>query len=109
MDSESTMDVDDVKAEKNETKLPFSIENLLADKFHKENSNDFSNDASPSTSAVNSDVRGNFISDVTDHLDSDDDDRHSSNSSENVDVESSTVGDAQEFLDIKSTDYSQSG
>ncbi|XP_026741997.1 homeobox protein ceh-30-like [Trichoplusia ni] len=109
MDSESTMDVEEIKAEKNETKLPFSIENLLADKFQKENPNNYSNDVSPSTSAVNSDVRSNFISDVTENLDSDDDDRHSSNSSENVDVESSTVGDAQEYLDIKSTDYSQSG
>lgn len=106
--SESTMDVEEIKTEKSETKLPFSIENLLADKFEKR-SNDFSNDANASTSGVICDLKSNFTSDVTDAIDSDDDDRASSDSSENVDVESSTVGDAQEFLDLKSTDYGQSG
>ena len=106
--TESTMDVEEIKTEKSETKLPFSIENLLADKFEK-SSNDFSNNANASTSGVTCDLKNNFNSDVTDAIDSDDDDRVSSDSSENVDVESSTVGDAQEFLDLKSSDYGQSG
>lgn len=111
--TESTMDVEEIKTEKNETKLPFSIENLLADKFEKQNCNDFTaSDANASTSGVNCGLKNNFISDVTENNDSDDDDDvddRASNSSENVDVESSTVGDAQEYLDIKSADYGQSG
>ncbi|XP_075988445.1 uncharacterized protein LOC142984592 [Anticarsia gemmatalis] len=100
----SSMEVDEIKIEKSEAKLPFSIENLLADKFEKcSNVNE-----EASTSAVICDLKSNFASDVTDNNDSDDDDR-CSNSSENVDVESSTVGDAQEFLDVKSSDYGQSG
>ncbi|XP_049699111.2 homeobox protein ceh-19 [Helicoverpa armigera] len=105
MDPSETMDVDEIKTEKSETKLPFSIENLLADKFEKQT--DFVNEANASTSGVNCELKSSFVSDVTENIDSDDD--ASSNSSENVDVESSTVGDAQEFLDIKSTDYQQSG
>lgn len=99
----SAMEVEEIKTEKNETKLPFSIENLLADKFEKCTPN-----SEASTSAVMCDLKTKFTSDVTDNIESDDDDR-CSNSSENVDVESSTVGDAQEFLDVKSTDYGQSG
>ncbi|CAB3261969.1 unnamed protein product [Arctia plantaginis] len=99
----STMEVDEIKSERHDVKLPFSIDNLLADKFEKCNSND----CEASTSAVISDLKSNFISDVSDNVDSDDD--RCSNSSENVDVESSTVGDAQEFLDAKTADYGQSG
>ncbi|CAB3241780.1 unnamed protein product [Arctia plantaginis] len=99
----STMEVDEIKSERHDVKLPFSIDNLLADKFEKCNSND----CEASTSAVISDLKSNFISDVSDNVDSDDD--RCSNSSENVDVESSTVGDAQEFHDAKTADYGQSG
>ncbi|KAJ8707098.1 hypothetical protein PYW08_011232 [Mythimna loreyi] len=105
--SESTMDVEEIKTEKSETKLPFSIENLLADKFEKQNF-ELSNDANASTSGVTCDLKSSFASDVADNVESDDDGA-SSNSSENVDVESSTVGDPQEFLDLKSSDYGQSG
>ncbi|CAH1642941.1 unnamed protein product [Spodoptera littoralis] len=106
--TDSTMEVDEIKTEKSENKLPFSIENLLADKFERQCFNEFSDNANASTSGVTSDLKSNYVSDVPENIDSDDDDRVSSDSSENVDVESSTVGDAQEFLDMKSTDYSQS-
>lgn len=99
----SIMEVDEIKSERHDAKLPFSIDNLLADKFKECKSND----CEPSTSAVISDLKSNFTGEVTDNVDSDDD--RCSNSSENVDVESSTVGDAQEYLDIKTAEFGQSG
>lgn len=91
----------DLKIEKNETKLPFSIESLLSDTLNK--SEDHS---APSTSGTDADYFKNFRnSEVTV---SDDEDRASTESSEPVDVDGTVGGDAQEFIDAK-TDYQQSG
>lgn len=101
-----SMDVDEneSKIEKIESKLPFSIENLLADKFERK---DKINEEMATTSAGTDDFeKGFYKSEEKDHSDSDDDNK--SNDSEQVDVESSTAGDAQEFMG-GSTDYQQSG
>lgn len=102
MISSVAMDVDsaenEVKSVKSESKLPFSIDNLLADKFEKQPFVDTSSlpgFSKESFSAYDKEV-------------SDEDDKGSS-SSEQVDVESSNVNDAQEFTDLKSPDYQQSG
>ncbi|KAM3956153.1 lateral muscles scarcer [Aphomia sociella] len=116
-ETQSSMDIDEKnndnsKIEKTEAKLTFSIENLLAGKFSKydqakENSYTDNELVNPSTSgAVTDCFRGFQESDV--NCASDDDDRASTESSEQVDVESSTVEDAQEFTDEK-IDYQQSG
>ncbi|XP_072937615.1 uncharacterized protein lms [Epargyreus clarus] len=103
MSSDVAMEVDsvdnEVKSVKNETKLPFSIDNLLADKFEKT-----FDDASSSLPDYFSKEKFSAYEKVG----SDDDDKGSS-SSEQVDVESSNVSDAQEFTDLKSPDYQQSG
>lgn len=102
--SDVAMEVDsvenEVKSVKNETKLPFSIDNLLADKFEKQceasSLPDYFGKENP------------FAAYEKEVLGSDEDDKGSS-SSEQVDVESSNVNDAQEFADLKSPDYQQSG
>ncbi|XP_026755380.1 homeobox protein MSH-B [Galleria mellonella] len=115
-ETESSMDVDDkeedTKIERTETKLTFSIDNLLAGKFEKygqakEKTNTDSEKVNPSTSSVNLDCFASFKeSDV--NCASDDDDGASTVSSEPVDVENSTIEDLHEFADGKS-DYQQSG
>lgn len=72
---------------KSEVKLPFSIENLLADKIEAS--------VSDSTSFIPSEVFNEF-------------DDGASDCSEQVDVEGSTTGDAQEFVEVKN-DYQQPG
>lgn len=93
------MDIDETesKIEKSDTKLPFSIENLLADKFVQNDPKE-----GPSTSA------GYFTKDDEVPCETDEEDRESNLSSEHVDVEGSTA-DAHEFLDDKRHDYQQSG
>ncbi|XP_069364100.1 NK1 transcription factor-related protein 1-like [Maniola hyperantus] len=77
----------EVKIDKPEPKLPFSIDSLLADKFVSDN-----NEATTSDDLVY-----NKEQDNQDDVDS--------SCSEQLDVESSTAGDAQEFLEAKSTEY----
>ncbi|XP_059062500.1 homeobox protein MSH-B [Achroia grisella] len=116
-ETESSMDVDEVegesKIEKTDSKLPFSIENLLAGKFDKsghakEICYTDEDKVNPSTSGSGElDCFRSFTkSDV--NCASDDDDGASSESSEPVDVEGSTVEDTQDFGDGKA-DYQQSG
>ncbi|KAL4717895.1 hypothetical protein ACJJTC_005740 [Scirpophaga incertulas] len=93
---EINMDIDtDTKNDKTDTKLAFSIENLLADKFVA------SNDAHASTSEHGYNLNN---ASVSDH-DSDED--NSTHSSEHVDVEASA--DAPDYLEDKRLDYQQSG
>lgn len=100
----------DPKVDKSETKLTFSIDNLLADKFEKrvvEESNkseDINNFAGANSV--------NFYEDLCNRektYGSEDDDDKASDSSEQVDVESSTAGDCNDFGDVKSPDYQQPG
>lgn len=98
MSTESQMEIDEtsqneVKTEKAESKLPFSIENLLSDKFKKKSPVD----DNPSTSGCSDYFK----------INDDDTDDEKSDDSENVDVEGSTA-DAQEFVD-KNHDYQQTG
>ncbi|XP_063835894.1 homeobox protein MSH-B [Ostrinia nubilalis] len=109
--SDTPMDVDDAdaeaKVEKSDAKLPFSIESLLADKFDKADSvKEANEDAHASTSGTGY-FKNNSDSEV--HCETDEEDRESNLSSEHVDVEGSTVGDAQDYLDDKRHDYQQSG
>ncbi|XP_023951034.2 homeobox protein MSH-A [Bicyclus anynana] len=67
------------------TKLPFSIDSLLADKFVSDNTE-------ASTSYLT-------------YKEHDDEEDGGSSCSEQLDVESSTAGDAQEFLEAKPVDY----
>lgn len=109
--SETAMDVDEhpeCKIEKSETKLPFSIENLLADKFDKASDvKEKVEDGQASTSAMGYFKNNTGDSEV--NCETDEDDRESNQSSEHVDVEGSTVGDANDYLDEKRHDYQQSG
>ncbi|XP_045782602.1 homeobox protein MSH-B [Maniola jurtina] len=77
----------DVKIDKPEVKLPFSIDSLLADKFVSDN-----HEASTSD-------------DLVYNKEQDNEDDGNSSCSEQLDVESSTAGDAQEFMEAKSTEY----
>ncbi|CAK1548921.1 unnamed protein product [Leptosia nina] len=86
MDSEK-MDVDKTEKEKPEGKLPFSIDSLLADKFESASSMD-------------------YFQDLKDQVNIDSDD--ASCASEQLDVETS-INDAQEFADARSTEMQQSG
>lgn len=105
------MDVDEhpeCKIEKSETKLPFSIESLLADKFDKASDvKEKVEDGQASTSAMGYFKNNTGDSEV--NCETDEDDRESNQSSEHVDVEGSTVGDANDYLDEKRHDYQQSG
>lgn len=113
MDVEEDIQKDE-KPNKNETKLPFSIENLLADKFEKDRGNkraDFELGATSSSLDSMEYFRSDNIyndNDLNDDntLDSEDDDKVST-ISEQVDVETST-SDAQEFTE-RQTDYQQTG
>lgn len=111
MDPETeTMDVEDqneARADKTETKLPFSIENLLSDKFNKE--------AKQNTSA--DDINPEFADYTRRYIEGVYDDRVGNNEvdsgevsddekSDDVDVESAGA-DAQELE--KAADYQQSG
>ncbi|XP_041988706.1 homeobox protein MSH-B [Aricia agestis] len=96
-----SMDVDDNidssnKINKSDTKLPFSIENLLSDKF---------NSVDKEVPSTSHDIY--FGSDrVKNHFEaeSDDDDKESSDS-EQLDVESSNASDVQELPEMKTSDY----
>lgn len=98
-----SMDVDEneLKVDKIESKLPFSIENLLADKFERKEKSE------EASIAEGDDFEKGFYKSEENHSGSDDNDDKSDNS-EQVDVESSTAGDAQEFMG-GSSDYQQSG
>ncbi|CAG9794356.1 unnamed protein product [Diatraea saccharalis] len=87
--------------EKSDTKLSFSIESLLANKF---DSGARDKEEYPSTSALSTFSNSTRDSEV--HCDSDDE---SNQSSENVDVDGSGGGDGQDYLDEKHVDYQQSG
>lgn len=92
-----TLDVtDNTKAEKTENKLAFSIDNLLADKFAK--------DDGVTASTSDTDYYCVFNKDQV-NVESDED--KDSSGSEQLDVESSTTGDPQEF-ENKASEY-QSG
>lgn len=80
------MDVqNDVKNDKPELKLPFSIDNLLADKFSGDRNEASTSDHLVYDREVNNDDDG-------------------SSCSEQLDVESSTA-DAQEFCEAKQSEY----
>lgn len=85
-------------------KLPFSIENLLADKFEKNKTN--IEESAASSSATSKDEFYPDEEDNHDEMDDDEDDK--STSSEQVDVVSSNASDVQEFNE-RSSDYQQSG
>lgn len=98
----------DTKTDKAETKLNFSIDSLLADKFDK-----CVNEQNQICGAVrNNETTGDtdFFNDrcgrQSDELEDDD---KASSSSEQVDVESSNAGDSHDFVDVKSPDYQQPG
>ncbi|XP_013176328.1 PREDICTED: homeobox protein MSH-B [Papilio xuthus] len=98
----------DPKIDKTETKLTFSIDNLLADKFEKR-VEDRNTSEVGSAACVNESV--NLYKDLCNQeqtYDSEDEDK-ASDSSEQVDVESSTAGDCLDFTDVKSPDYQQPG
>lgn len=115
METEQPVDADEnfetLPKEKADTKLPFSIENLLADKFekHEDNLKEDQNIACSSASDSTDYFKAHYYNSEgqNHHFDSDDDDKESTNS-EPVDVVSSNT-DAQEFSEEKSTDYQQSG
>ncbi|KAG6447245.1 hypothetical protein O3G_MSEX004843 [Manduca sexta] len=101
VETECAMDVEEneQKIVKIDAKLPFSIENLLADKInHAEKP--INSEVQPSTS-----VNSNYFKDFNASELGNSDDEISNGSSENVDVESSTAGDAPEFGDMKTNDY----
>lgn len=111
VETESVMGINDseMKNNKSETRLPFSIENLLADKFVEVNGKAVV-DGEPSTSAETVLFKEFSVGEVGSHAhDDSDDDRVSSTSSENVDVESSGGGDVNDFIDAKKNDYLLSG
>lgn len=87
-------------------RLPFSIENLLADKFDKNKTKEqFVEQSAASSSAVSKDE---FYPDEEENHDDMDDDDDKSTSSEQVDVVSSNASDVPEFNE-RSSDYQQSG
>ncbi|XP_045508467.1 NK1 transcription factor-related protein 1-like [Colias croceus] len=92
MDKIESIEEDKIEVKNAETKLPFSIDNLLADKFNRPESST-SLDCFSAFNQVN--------------VDSDDDDDKASSGSEQLDVETS-VGDDREIGDVKA-DYQQSG
>ncbi|XP_013185478.2 barH-like 1 homeobox protein [Amyelois transitella] len=104
-ETEPIDDKDNEIVEKTETKLAFSIENLLSDKFKNDKNVGVDETVNPSTSTVSMDyfhdLRQSEVS-----CESDEEDR-ASTCSENVDVEGS-ANDAQEFTDGK-PEYQQSG
>lgn len=83
------------------TKLPFSIESLLADKF--ENKNEHIDECGTSSAVSNDDL---YPVDEENHDSDEDDDK--STSSEQVDVVSSNASDVPEFGE-RCSDYQQSG
>lgn len=93
---ESMEVIDNNKTEKAENKLAFSIDNLLADKFVKEDG----------ATASTSDAEYYCIFNKEQNNNESDEDKESS-ASEQLDVESSTIEDAQEF-EHKTSEY-QSG
>ncbi|XP_053621321.1 homeobox protein MSH-A [Plodia interpunctella] len=101
---ETIDDKDNEIIEKTETKLAFSIENLLSDKFKNNTNVSVDESVNPSTSAECVDY---FNGMGQSEMSCDSDEDRVSTSSENVDVEG-TTNDAQEFADGK-TDYLQSG
>lgn len=85
------------------TKLPFSIESLLADKFENKNEPLIEESATSSSAVSNDDF---YPVDEENHDMDEDDDK--STSSEQVDVVSSNASDVPEFGE-RSADYQQSG
>ncbi|XP_068622287.1 homeobox protein MSH-B [Battus philenor] len=111
MEVEEVSKAPEVKTDKSETKLRFSIDSLLADKYEKQIeinkpeddivSNEGPNESEFFFKNLDNDERG-FISDNEDDKDS--------NSSEQVDVENSVAGETHDFTDVKSpTSYQQPG
>lgn len=89
------------------TRLPFSIESLLADKFEKNERNEqLIEKNAASCSAVSKDEF--YPDEEENHEDMEDDDDDKSTSSEQVDVVSSNASDVPEFTE-RSSDYQQSG
>lgn len=108
MDSEQfENDITEEEPKVETTRLPFSIESLLADKFEKNKTNEHLNEeTAASSSAVSKDEFYPDDEENQDDMDDDDDDK--STSSEQVDVVSSNASDVPEFGE-RSSDYQQSG
>ncbi|KPJ10874.1 BarH-like 2 homeobox protein [Papilio machaon] len=105
------MKTPDPKIDKAETKLTFSIDNLLADKFEKRVEEDRKKSEEEVSSGACENESVIFYKDLCNReqtYDSEDEDK-ASDSSEQVDVESSTAGDCLDFADVKSSDYQQPG
>ncbi|RVE53614.1 hypothetical protein evm_001755 [Chilo suppressalis] len=100
VDMEVEQDHAESIVEKTDTKLPFSIDSLLADKFES----DKEKEEYPSTSALSSFSSSTRDSEV--HCDSDDE---SNQSSENVDVDGSGSAEGRDYMEEKRADYQQSG
>ncbi|CAH2056339.1 unnamed protein product, partial [Iphiclides podalirius] len=100
----------DPKTDKTETRLTFSIDRLLSDKFDKcanERINEIEAVIKNNEHAGDADFFKDFC--VREPSDCLDDDDKASNSSEQVDVESSNAGDTHDVTDAKSPDYQQPG
>lgn len=108
MDSEQLEnDITEDEPKVETTRLPFSIESLLADKFQKTKTNEYLiQENAASSSAVSKDVFDPDDEENQDDMDDDEDDK--STSSEQVDVVSSNASDVPEFGE-RSSDYQQSG